>query len=215
MDIRSLEHFQTSFLMNKKTLVLRLFLAAGILLSPLCPADAQVLLALLDPDTNTSSVTVSPGDTFSLVYRVSGLTSPALNNFDTQLSALPDEVTLTSFTSDLPAGWIPTQNLGTLGFGGVNFFGSDITGTDDLVLASFAVSGLATPGAYQISFTAPGAFMALRGPGNVDIPFTASSASLSIVPEPSTIWLLFGSLALAGFRRPRKRAPGFDGRLKV
>lgn len=179
------------------------------------PVRADVILSLINPLTNTEFVSVAPGGTFSLIYRVSGLTTPALDNFDTELDTLPSGVTLTSFTSMLPAGWFFHDQPSLLKFSGAG--DSGLTGNYDLVAANFSVAPDAAPGNFAIEFVPANPIsMELRDAAFEDIPYVPESASLTIapVPEPSAVFFLFGGLAVVLLLRARFGA-ALPARVKI
>lgn len=173
-------------------------------------ASAAVILSLINPLTGNDTVTVQPGGTFSLIYRVSGLDTVSLDSFDTELDALPAGVSLVSFTSLLPPfpQWFYVDLPAELKFGGA---GDAITGTYDLLTANFSVSAGAVLGSFSIEFVPENpASMQLREiisnpsppPSLISVPFsfTPESASLLIIPEPAvTVLLLAAALISAVF----------------
>jgi hypothetical protein len=182
----------------------------SLLILPFCVigASGEVTLSLLNSIDGTPLVGVDQGGTFSLTWRVSGLTSPGLDFFDAQLAALPAGISLVSFASNLPSGWLDFGNEGSLHFAGVNFSGPEITGTHDLLTANFSVDLSAVQGTYGIAFVAENsATMELRDVNGSSIPYTPSGASISIIPEPTTVYLgALGAVFLSCLLRRRRGA---------
>lgn len=183
-------------------------LLAGIcLLATLGTSRAAVTLSLLNNATGLSSLSITPGQSFSLNGVVAGLTSPALDSFDFELASLPTGVTLGSFTNTLPSGWIDFENVAEKKYGGANFSGSSVTGSANLMRANFTTSGSLAPGVYIIDFVSTNpASQILRDSSAAAIPYTDNSFSLTVtaVPEPSTVGvsiLLAAVVGLAWYRR--------------
>lgn len=178
----------------------KLVLVGTFTLMAMAYSQAAVVLSLVDTGTGMSSLSIIPGQSFSLNVLVGGLTSPGLDNFDLQLVTLPAGVAFTSPTDTVPAGWInllpnPVSNptayaevLAARQYGASNFSGVDITGGATLVQLNFSTTG-ASAGNYPIDFIASTTF--LRDFSNVSIPYTTSSPfSLTVVPEPGSVSLL-------------------------
>jgi hypothetical protein len=186
-------------------------LLAGIcLLAALGTSRAEVTLSLRNNGNDAPNLTIAPGDSFSLNAVVAGLTSLGLGHFELLFAPLPTGLTLSSFTDTLLSGWF-TGPLDTTPnqWGGVyfNYPDTEFIGTATLVRANFTTSGSLSPGNYTIDFVPTSSpYQVLQAPvGPVfDIPYTDSSFSLTVVPEPSTALVacaLVGVIALYGYRR--------------
>ncbi len=169
---------------------------------------AAVSLGLRDTNTGLSSLTISPGQGFSLNAVVSGLTTPAMATYALEIAALPAGASLGSFTETLPAGWDNFANDPTTRrYGALTFLGPEITGPDTtLVRANFTTLLSLAPGSYTIDFIAanPG-FQELRSGAEVPIPYDDLSFALTVVPEPSTAMLMLLGLGAAFWTYRRRR----------
>jgi hypothetical protein len=191
---------------------LPLFLVAAFCaLTPTLALHGQTTLSLLNGAS--SSLTITPGQSFSLGVYVSNL-SASLDGFDLEFSSLPANVTLQSYTDTVPANWITFGNsIATLQYGASNLFGSDIQGGGEILQANFTTTSLLAPGHYTFSFVPEdGLFQELHDASQTNIPYTESDFTLyvtssSAVPEPSTWALLFAGLGVLAFAvRKRSRA---------
>jgi len=176
----------------------------------LCGAAAfslhgETILSIINPGTLGSSITISPGDSFTAEVFVSNLSAP-LDGFDLQLNTLPAGMTLTSFTDEVPSGWIPLSNVAQQQYGASNFAGSDISPSGELVLATFQTTSALGTGTDILSFIAPSAFQELHDASQTNIPYTEEDLTVDVIPEPST-WalLLGGGVCLFVFARRRAR----------
>jgi len=189
-------------------------LLAGIcLLAALGTSRAVVTLSLLDNATGLDSLSINPGDSFSLNVVVAGLIAPGLGHFEILFDTLPTGFSEITFTETL-IGWSTGPILDPLPpnlpelpnqWGGVG--GSDITGTATLVRANFATSGSLAPANYTIDFIPQiSQYQVLQESSGTNIPYNDNSFSLTVVPEPSTAVVAIMLVGVIGSYCYRRRA---------
>ena len=188
----------------KKKILLTLALCSAVTFS----LHGETLLSILNPGTSGSSITISPGATFTAEVFVSNLSTP-LDGFDLQLNSLPTGITLMGFSDEIPSGWIPLSNVAQQQYGASNFAGSDISSSGELVQATFQTTSLLGSGPYTLSFIAPSLNQELHDASLNNILYTEDDLTVNVTPtaapEPSTWALLLGGV-VSLFVLARRRA---------
>ena len=156
-------------------------------------------LQIIDLSDSSSTVEITAGQSFTAEILAADLPTP-LDSFNLTFSTLPTGLTLTGFTDTIPSGWQAFSSVPNLEYGGVNFSGSDITPSGELVWANFTSSSTMAPGDDIVTFTPPGLLQNLNDSNGDPIDYTLQSLNVDVsspaVPEPST-WILFGFSAIA------------------
>lgn len=169
-----------------------LFIALGL------SAKAQsASLQILNPATLGSTLSFTAGQSFNAEIFVSALPTP-LDSFNLTFASLPSGLTLNGFTDTVPSGWLPFSSVAGLQYGGVNFSGSDITPSGELVLASFTSSSSMPSENVSLTFAPMGSLQNLNDSGGNTIAYTPQALNLVVTasPEPSS-WILLGLGAVA------------------
>jgi hypothetical protein len=183
--------------------------ATCLLLGTVCvPAESVVQLI------NPSSAPILPGSTFVLDAVVSDLAPSALDGFDLTLAPLPAGITLTGTSSPL-ANWLIANNSPS-GIPQINAIAEDtsfdVTSTATLAEFDFSVANdPSTQGSYVINFKAQASeSQNLQDASGDFIPFTQTGATVDVVPEPSTMFLLLAGLVGFGlFFSTKRMSPAF------
>ena len=171
-----------------------------------------------------AGLTVSAGtNSVSMLVYLADNTEP-LSGYSVNVDVLPGQDAVGMLLIDTPAcNFYPSRNLLTVGGSGLHEALSVITDPGDggvffsAISADFSLAAPAVPGASdvlgEIVFDVPagtlGTFTIDVGPGSVlahlqpeGVPFTTSSATITVVPEPMTLALLgIAGFGLAGTRR--------------
>jgi hypothetical protein len=191
-------------LMMKKTLLL---LATTITACGMASASTLVVSASgkFSSSDAADSPLVAPNGVFSIAFEVNSNPTPALGS----VTSLSFDVPVINFAYDLnnvPVSMTPSEiTFNTLANGGLFgvTFGSGFTASQFEFLGAQAFSGttaapVMTTGNYAVSG------WTFSDPNNFDDGTAGATASVAVAPEPSTIFLITGGLAVLVGRRFRK-----------
>ncbi|PAW76505.1 MAG: hypothetical protein B9S32_14760 [Verrucomicrobia bacterium Tous-C9LFEB] len=176
---------------HKVILILVLTLAAGWMLQPISAATLTVADAI---NPGQSTITITPGSTFTVSVLVTGLTSASpVDSFDLQLAALPVGLTLNAITSPLSSsGWFVSSNVGdNSSMGYASATGYDFYSDSVLLNYSLTADISLTAGVVgELTFSAEAAKNALYDSNGLVIAMNKIGLQVTAIPEPTSAGLL-------------------------
>ncbi len=197
------------------SLVPLLIAAASISAAP--TAQAETFLSISDTFGDPSTISIAPGESFTIVMRLSTTTEQLIGTTysliapgigDGKFTLVARDVVGSAF-SDLSSASVADTvltNQATIDLGATVANISNPVQPGNLYVATYTVASNPT--------TAPGVYTIQTGANSIaadnnfnSIPLPTSSYQVNVVPEPGTAALVFGGLGvLSAFRRRRSQS---------